>query len=299
MNPKIISIITPSYNQDKFIEETIQSVLSQRGDFYIDYIIMDGNSNDNSVDIIKKYETQLKENCKVKKIDGLTYFVKEKNDFSWNNCLGISYRWKSEKDNGQVDDINRGFKIAQGDIFAFLNSDDVYYQHALKRIMEMDWEQADFVYGMGMWISKDGKDILLYPTFKPTKYSFYYQCTLCQPAVFFKRTIFDELGDFSKHYFHALDYEYWMRALLNNKRFQYINCLLAKSRMYKENKSIHQQNDIKREIRELKNEYYNNSKLKLNKIKLLVNKIIIHGKTAFRANKLQKYLGTGIRHKFW
>ena len=81
MNPKIISIITPSYNQDKFIEETIQSVLSQRGDFYIDYIIMDGNSNDNSVDIIKKYETQLKENCKVKKIDGLTYFVKEKNDF--------------------------------------------------------------------------------------------------------------------------------------------------------------------------------------------------------------------------
>ena len=88
---KTISIVTPSYNQGEYLEETIRSVISQEGDFYIDYLITDGGSTDNSVDIIKKYAE----------------FVSEG---SWEkNCLGIDLTWVSEKDAGQTDAINKGF----------------------------------------------------------------------------------------------------------------------------------------------------------------------------------------------
>ncbi len=299
MNPKIISIVTPSYNQGQFIEKTIQSVLSQEGEFYIDYIIMDGNSTDESVEIIKKYEHLLKVNCKVLEKDGLEFYVKEKIFFQWNNCLGISYRWKSEKDKGQVDAINQGLKMAQGDIFAYLNSDDVYYQNVFKEISGTHWEGADFVYGQGMWISEKGEDILSYPTFKPTKYNFFYQCTLCQPTVFFTRDAFYELGDFSMDYPDVFDYEYWLRALFNHKKFLYIKVPLAKSRMYIENKSLFQRRDVSEQVRELNGKYYNPSRQKLDKIELILSKYRVQRKTVSSVNKLQKYLRTGIRYRFW
>src|ERR1035437_48403 len=96
--PKI-SIVTPSYNQDKYLEETIRSIILQRYP-NLEYIIIDGGSQDNSVNIIKKYEP-------------------------W-----ISY-WVSEKDQGQSDAINKGWKHTTGDIFAWLNSDDYYFPDTL------------------------------------------------------------------------------------------------------------------------------------------------------------------------
>ena len=82
-------------NHGRFIEDTIKSVLNQEGDFYIDYIIMDGGSTDNSVEIIKKNEQLLKEG-------------------KWPiKCRGIEYRWASEKDRGQSDAINKGFRVAR------------------------------------------------------------------------------------------------------------------------------------------------------------------------------------------
>jgi glycosyltransferase involved in cell wall biosynthesis len=105
----IISVVTPSYNQGKYIEETIRSVLSQEGDFFIDYIIMDGGSGDESKDIIEQYDQILKSG-------------------SWDiRCRGIEYRWVSQKDKGQVDAIIKGFDSARGDILCWLNSDDIYY----------------------------------------------------------------------------------------------------------------------------------------------------------------------------
>ena len=299
MKPKIISIVTPSYNQGQFIEETLQSVLAQAGDFYIDYIVMDGGSTDGSTEIIKRYETLLKENCKTAQIDGLEFFVKKNTNFPWNRCLGIAYRWKSEKDNGQVDAINQGFQWANGQILAFLNSDDLYYPQTLEIISQTPWEGADFVYGQGMWVSEQGKDLLLYPTFKPTPYSFFYQCTLCQPTLFFTREVFHELGEFSGAYPDVFDYEYWMRAVFLHKKFHYLDTLLAKSRMYTENKSLSQRKDVSRQVTALKTEYYRPPKLKLHKSKLLLAKYRVQRKTVHRVNRLQKYLGTGIRYKFW
>ncbi len=299
MNPKIISIVTPSYNQVRFIEKAIQSVLSQQGDFYIDYIIMDGGSTDQSVEIIKKYENLLVQNCDTLTKGGLKWYVKKNKDFLWNQCLGISYRWQSKSDNGQVDAINQGFQMGKGHIFTFLNSDDLYYPNTFKKIFETNWNHADFVFGQGMWISEKGEDILLYPTFKPTKYNFFYQCTLCQPTVFFTRDAFYELGDFSMDYPDAFDYEYWMRTLSHNKKFLHINTLLAKSRMYTQNKSLSQRNDVSRQVTALKKKYYWAPGQKLNKLKLLVSKYTVQRKTVSRVNKLQKYLGTGIQYRFW
>ena len=92
--PKI-SVITPSYNQGIYIEETIQSVLNQNYP-NLEYIIIDGGSNDSTVEVIKKYESKI--------------------DF-----------WVSEKDKGQADAINRGFAKATGDILCWLNSDDYFF----------------------------------------------------------------------------------------------------------------------------------------------------------------------------
>ena len=110
--PKI-SIITPSYNQGIFIEETILSVLDQNYP-NLEYIIMDGGSTDNTVDIIKKYE------------DRITY-------------------WISEKDNGQSDAINKGFHKSTGDILHWLNSDDVLVPRALNMLVEYLSNNPDII----------------------------------------------------------------------------------------------------------------------------------------------------------
>jgi len=89
-----ISVITPSLNQGAFIERTILSVLSQKGGFELDYIIVDGGSTDNTLDIVRKYQESL--------------------------------TWISEKDQGQSDAINKGFNLATGELLAWLNSDDTY-----------------------------------------------------------------------------------------------------------------------------------------------------------------------------
>ena len=299
MKPKIISIVTPSYNQGRFIEETIQSVLCQEGEFCVDYIIMDGESTDSSVEIIKKYEKLLEENCKIVKKNGLKYFVKAQENFQWNRCLGISYRWESKRDNGQVDALNKGLDMANGQVLAFLNSDDAYYRSVFQRIAKIDWQAVDFVYGKGMWLSEQGRELLSYPTFAPTKYNLFYQCTLCQPTIFFSREMFRELGGFSMDYPDIFDYEYWIRAVFAHKTFWYVDKLLAKSRMYKENKSMAQRNSISKQVGRLKQNYYSHSRQKLSKIKLFFTQFVVQRKTVNRVNKLFKYLGNDLRYNFW
>jgi len=197
MKPPIFSIITPSYNQGQFIEDTIQSVLDQEGYFSIDYIIMDGGSKDNSVDIIKKYE-HLLNNGK--------YPVK---------CKGIQYRWISEKDKGQSHAINKGFAMAHGDIGAWLNSDDYYEQGAFSTVVDFFQNNttAAMVYGNGYILNSNTRQKLPYlaePLFDLWKLIHLYDFIL-QPSAFMKLEALKNAGFLDEQLHYIMDWELWIR----------------------------------------------------------------------------------------
>ncbi|MFA6596666.1 MAG: glycosyltransferase, partial [Ignavibacteriaceae bacterium] len=178
-----ISIITPSYNQGEFLEDTIKSVLDQNYP-NLEYIIIDGGSSDNSVEIIKKYEKYL------------TY-------------------WVSEKDNGQTDAINKGFKKATGEIVAWINSDDYYFPGALNLIAEMYLSDPDagLYIGNGAVADRSGKKIRRYSH----DIIFDYQTLLrgsnyiLQPSTFVNAKAIKEVGYLDVSLFYAMDLEYWLR----------------------------------------------------------------------------------------
>lgn len=248
-----VSIITPSYNQGNFIAETMSSVLSQAGEFYLDYIVRDGGSTDGSVETIRHFHDQVTNGEVVLLRHGVAYHKPLVSAFA--RCLGIAFRYCSGPDHGQVAAINAGLSLAQGDSMAYLNSDDVYYPQAISRALAY-LPSADIVYGRGMWISRCGTELLEYPTFRPTIAALYWQCTLCQPTVFFSRQVLQALGPFSLSFGHVFDYEYWLRAIAAGCRFRYLAAWIARSRMYRENKSLSCRAAIMDEIAQVKSIYY-------------------------------------------
>lgn len=284
---KIFSIVTPSFNHAFFIGQTIESVLMQKGKFFIDYIIMDGGSSDNTVEIIKNYEDKLNNICDIQEIGNLKFFIPRNNDCTLIQCYGVSFRWVSQKDDGQVDAINKGFKLAVGDIYGFLNSDDLYaHDKVFQKIIDKKNSSWDFIYGKGMWCSDSGDDLLLYPTYKPSKYSMKFQCTLCQPTVFFKKETYLELGEMSDEFHCAFDYEYWLRGLYKDKKYKFINSVLAKSRMYYDNKSLSGRDIVRFEVAELHKKYFNANKVHLIGFINWLFKITVQRGTVKRAQKL-------------
>ncbi|MFK5891821.1 MAG: glycosyltransferase family 2 protein [Pseudomonadota bacterium] len=179
--PKV-SIITPSYNQGKFIKRTIESVLSQ--DYpNIEYIVMDGGSNDNTVDILKEYDDKI--------------------------------TWVSEKDNGQTHAINKGIKACTGDIIAYLNSDDVYLPNTITKIVKDFNEKpdADFIYGDFWGIDKDDKILSKVKTIPFDNNILIYDANfICQPASFYRKRLFDMIGLFDEDLHFLMDYEFFLRA---------------------------------------------------------------------------------------
>jgi len=207
-----ITVVTPSMNQGEFIGRTILSVLEQRGDFDLEYIIVDGGSKDNSLDIIKKYEHSLK--------------------------------WVSEKDQGQSDAINKGFEMASGDILGWLNSDDTYAAGALATVAE-SYRQEPFAWCFGNCRNIDENDreirklITRYKIFESKRYSFGRLLSkdfISQPAVFFTRNVYNEAGplDLTCHY--SMDYDYWLRI---GKKYSpvYIDKFLANFRWQRGSKN--------------------------------------------------------------
>jgi len=132
-NQPLVSIITPSFNQGEFIEQTILSVLGQ--DYpHIEYIVIDGGSTDQTLEILRKYGEQL--------------------------------TWVSEPDEGQSDAVNKGFRLARGDIVGWINADDVYFDHsAVEKVVKafLDHPEADVVYGDFVEIDREGRITRIYP----------------------------------------------------------------------------------------------------------------------------------------
>ena len=201
-----IAVITPSHNQGKFIERTIRSVITQDAS-HVEYVVIDGGSTDNTVDILRRYEGRV--------------------------------RWISEKDRGQADAINKGIRMTRNDIIGWLNSDDIYYPGALSAVQSFFQTHPDIevVYGDADHIDVD--DRILEPYYSEDwNYDQLKEiCYLCQPAVFFRRGLTDRAGVLDDRLQFCLDYEYWLRLGAVTPFFRIFQ-KLAGSRMYGENKTI-------------------------------------------------------------
>ncbi len=205
-NSTRISIVTPSYNQGKYIERTIQSVLSQdvRG---LEYAVIDGGSADESVSILKRY--------------------------------GDRFFWISERDRGPSDAINKGFRRSSGPVLGWLNSDDIYYQGALKTVLEFFDKNpdVDVIYGDTYHIDENDKVIEKYPTEDWNWTRLHETCFISQPAAFFRRSVFDDYGPLDVGV-RCMDYEYWLRLGKNRVRFAHLPRILAATRLHKEAFSV-------------------------------------------------------------
>jgi glycosyltransferase involved in cell wall biosynthesis len=207
-NP-LVSIVTPSYNKGRFIEETILSVKNQTYP-HIEHIVMDGGSTDGTLDILKKYS---------------------------NNLI-----WISEPDKGQADAINKGWKMAKGEILAYLNADDTYMPWAVEtaiKFLEQN-PDLDMVYGDCNIIDEQGTVIDRYPS---TEFDLIKlvssQNMIPQPTVFFRRRVLDNVGYLDTNLHLAMDYDFWIRIALKS-RIRYIPKVLANFRLCAGTKTVEQ-----------------------------------------------------------
>lgn len=180
--PKI-SIVTPSYNQGQFLEQTIRSVLLQNYP-NLEYIIIDGGSTDESVEIIRRYEP-------------------------W-----LSY-WVSEPDRGQSHAINKGFARASGEIMAWLNSDDYYAPDTLRTAAAvLSQPSAQAMVGHTMAVFQDGRA----PVLGRGEYEsrlrilkFWKGYRMHQPSIFWRRALFEKVGLLREDLHQIMDFDYWLR----------------------------------------------------------------------------------------
>lgn len=211
-----ISIVVPSYNQSKFIGRTIDSVLDQKYK-EVEVIVVDGGSRDGTVEILKKY--------------------------------GDKIKWISEKDKGQTEAINKGMKMATGTIMAYLNSDDTYEPDALDKVAEYFDKNPKvmIVYGKGRHIDENDKYINDYPTEKVNRNILRTKCPICQPTVFWRRELWEKIGDFDEKLNYAMDYQYWLRVV-EKYDFYFIGEYLANTRLHEETKTLSQKEKVAEEI---------------------------------------------------
>lgn len=202
MNNLKITIVTPSYNQGEFIERTILSVINQDYQNY-EYIICDGGSSDGTVDIIKKYE------------DKITY-------------------WCSEKDKGQTDAINKGMRRATGDIVCWINSDDVLLPHTLSIVASYYTKHPDCEFLNGQMIEIDKMDkIIKCPHYMINKWLFKHGAyNISQQGMFWKRSIFQNIGYLNDSFHAMMDAEFLIRVLENNYKIHVIDKALGAIRVY-------------------------------------------------------------------
>lgn len=195
------SIVTPVYNGEKYITETIESVLSQKGDFEIEYIIQDGGSTDQTMEIIKKYDELLKQG------------------FFTIQCNKVTIQWVSEKDFGMYDAINKGFANATGDIFAYINADDFYLPCAFDAIKKTftTFPGIKWLKGITSLVREDSKiyqhgECFIYNQ-KWIQFGVYGRDTyfIQQDSVFWKKELWTKTGGINKKFKLAGDYFLWIQ----------------------------------------------------------------------------------------
>jgi glycosyltransferase involved in cell wall biosynthesis len=181
-----VSIVTPSYNQGQFIEETILSVLNQTYK-NIEYILVDGGSTDNTMDIVNKYRDKI--------------------------AIVIS-----EKDKGQSDAINKGFKLATGVLAGWINSDDIIYPECIERLVNkyLEFSSAAVYYNSSLdVIDKNGKwaHLWKHQPIPDKKYLLTKECSVVQPTSFYNRNLLEKIGYLNERLHYCMDFDLWLRLL--------------------------------------------------------------------------------------
>jgi glycosyltransferase involved in cell wall biosynthesis len=216
-----ISIITPTLNQGQFIQKTINSIIEQNYP-NLEYIVVDGGSTDNTIQILEDYEEKI--------------------------------TWVSQHDKGQADAINKGIRMASGELLAFINSDDYYLPNVFKIVADIFSNNPDTKWVTGSYVIVDVNDkpiqplIILYKDFirkfsgvHAMKFTNY----IAQPSTFWRREIFDEIGLFDITLRYTFDYDFWLRLLLHYPLYN-IKLPLSAFRIHKEakgGKEYHEQFD--------------------------------------------------------
>jgi len=179
----LVSIVTPSYNQGRFIEATIQSVLAQ--DYpNLEYLVVDGGSTDETLDVLRRYEGRIK--------------------------------WVSEPDGGQSEAINKGFRLTRGEIVAWLNSDDTYLAGAVSKAVAhlRAHPEVAMVYGEGYLMDEGGNVTRRFPSTEPFNLwrLVYFSDYILQQTVFWRRSVFDAVGMLDESLHYGMDWDFWIRV---------------------------------------------------------------------------------------
>lgn len=272
----LVSLITPSLNQSRFLEETIRSVLLQ-GYPNLEYIIIDGMSTDRSVKIIKKYEKHLS-------------------------------HWVSEPDKGHADAVNKGWKIAKGEYVAWLNSDDFFYPHSLETTVDALKKNPEIHLCYGDVARVDEQSYPCDRDFKGGNFDLrdmlvFWKNPVPQPGFLMRRSVIDRIGYLDESFYFVFDFEYWIRMAVHDMKGKYIPQKLAAFRMHPDSKTYKNQDVRIKERFGLHERYFQNEKiskefrkkyLKKSKNKLYLNAADIFYKRD-DPEKLKKFALQGIQ----
>lgn len=220
-----ITLVTPSYNQGRFLEQTLRSVLDQ-GYPNIEYIVVDGGSTDDSVEIIKKYADRL----------------------AW---------WASEKDRGQSHALNKGFARASGDLFGFINSDDYLYPGALDAVAKAHAGGANpWLVGWVMTVEEDGGELPQLPEKMLCPADWFVRNPVPQQATFWAARFWKDVGPFKEDLRYAFDYEYWLRLRFRGRAEPtMIKRCLGSYRLHSSSKTVSQWDAFEPEFERAREEY--------------------------------------------
>jgi len=217
----LVSIVTPCFNQGRYIEKTILSVLEQHYP-NIEYILMDGSSGDESLDVIQKYSARL------------------------------SY-WESKPDRGQADAINKGLQRAKGQILGWLNSDDILLPSTVRTIIETFCvrPEVDVIYGRLERIDASGQ-VVPTPILPKDRITFgkeyvIGECVVNQPGCFWRREIMEKVGLLDERLVYSMDYDYWIRMALAGAKFHKLPQVVARFRLSESSKTATQSAAMARE----------------------------------------------------
>jgi len=208
-----LSIITPSYNQGRFIKKTFESILDQNINFELEYILVDAVSKDETSKIVEEFSPKFK-------------------------TRGIDFIYICEKDNGQSDAINKGWKIATGDLTTYLNSDDYYEPDVLQKVVDYFVNNPNIKWAYGGW-NLVKKNSMIFSTISPQKYSkntLLNYCNIGQPSCFFRKELLDEVGMLDENLHLAMDYDLWLR-FASKYDAGIIGKIISNMRYYSEAKS--------------------------------------------------------------